>query len=248
MPRESGSLGAVVDRQRRRHRRRHRCRHLARASAAAMAPGGYVELRLGRNVLGSLLERPFEPGARLAAERLRHLHGRIEIGRLGGIARGSDGGRLAAGFLAIGRAWPSAASEAAMRAAADPGFMRGAPLPGSSGVSGGRLGSIGWRWGPRGICRAGGRAWDRCAAGRSARAAAARMLEAAACGAASGHRRRRRAAAIPRSNRAAIARQAGAALPRGASGAGRGGAAGAGAGSAGGARRPRGPPLRISSR
>ena len=40
-----------------------------------------------------------------------------------------------------------------MRAAADPGLCRGTPLPGSSGVSGGRSGSIGWRCGPRGICR-----------------------------------------------------------------------------------------------
>jgi len=45
----------------------------------------------------------------------------------------------------IDRTWPRAASEAAIRAAADPGFMRGAPLPGSSGVSGGRLGSSAWR-------------------------------------------------------------------------------------------------------
>ena len=38
-----------------------------------------------------------------------------------------------------------------MRAAAEPGRTRGTPLPGSSGVSGGRFGSIGWRAGPPGM-------------------------------------------------------------------------------------------------
>ena len=128
-----------------------------------------------------------------------------------------------------------------MRAAADPGLIRGAPLPGSSGVSGGRLGSSGWRWGPRGIWRAGGCVGSLCArcgigAGGGANAwgggigAATGIGAAACCGdcaiVATGTRRccrrfGRRGVAV-RPVRLA--------------------------GSAGGARRPRGLPFRISSR
>ena len=137
-----------------------------------------------------------------------------------------------------------------MRAAADPGLMRGAPLPGSSGVSGGRLGSIGWRWGPRGICRAGGRAVGSPCGGHRCRRRRSEGFDGAA---ASGAAHRRIGAAPACCGNSGIkssgdCASAGVGAAAGASGAGRGGAAGAGAGSAGGARRPRGPPLRISSR
>jgi hypothetical protein len=84
----------------------------------------------------------------------------------------------------------SAASEAAMRAAAEPGRTRGAPLPGSSGVSGGRFGSIGWRAGPLGIalprgrcCGAGGGVYSASASGAARGASGASCIDATSCAA-----------------------------------------------------------------
>ena len=257
LPRDSGASAPSSIAHRRRHRRRRiGCRH-RRGHRRQRWRGGSrrVELRLGRKILGGLLERPFEPFARLAAERLRHLHGRVEIGRLRGIARGGDGGRLAAGFrghrpgvaergLGGGDAGRGRSGLDARRAAAglerrigrqigvDRLALRAARhLPRAGGVRG----SLRWRG--IGASAAGG--------ARMLRRAAAAWAP-AACIAGGGLVRRQFRDQVER--RLRQRRLPASARRCGRFGRGRGGAAGAGAGSAGGARRPRGPPLRISSR
>ena len=140
-------------------RHRRRCRHRLNADRCGRAAGIACGIGAGAGICGSpvgfffLNGQSRRPSLRL---RLRHLHRRVEIGGLRGIARGGNRGRLAAGIGGRRPEAASAASDAAMRAAAEPGRTRGAPLPGSSGVSGGRYGSIGWRRGParHRLCRA----------------------------------------------------------------------------------------------
>ena len=210
--------------------------------------GRRVELRFGRNVLGGLLERPFEPGARLAAERLRHLHRRVEISRLGGIARGGDGGRLAAGF----RGHRPGMAERGL-GGGDAG--RGRSGLDARGAAAGLERRVGRQIGIDRLALGAARhlprrrpRWGRSAAERLVRAAAARMPPGrapAACMGAAG-RRTRRLRIISSGDCAVAATGTGAAA--GASGAGRVGAAGAGLVRPAARASPREPPLRISSR
>ena len=125
----------------------------AGAASASARPDRQVERLLRPRGFGawaaSAASEPSAVSASGLEEREQALPRRVLVGTVGrigrgGIAGGRNRGGLAARFgRSAGRTPPSAASDAAMRAAGEPGLLRGTPEPGSSGVSGGRFGSIG---------------------------------------------------------------------------------------------------------
>ena len=228
----------------------------ARASAAAGRRRGAWNCGSAGTSLAAFLNGHLSHVRGLRPSDFGTFTGRVEIGRLRGVARGGDGGRLAAGFrghrpgiaergLGGGDAGRGRAGLDARGAAAGLERRVGRQI----GVD--RLALRAARHLPRGRPRRAGRRAVRA----SARAAAARRLRRAAAAEPAAARRVHRAARRRCGGNSGI-KSSGDCAKAGAGIGARRGRFGSrtwrrgrrGAGSAGGARRPRGPPLRISSR
>ncbi len=129
--------------RRRRHRRRHR-------RMSGHCGGRRRKLRLDAG-LGLLAERPREEAALLATRASSTAAPGCRDRRTWRRGGPPQAPRPCCRDRRRRRDRSARLPDAAMRAAAEPGRLRGTPLPGSSGVSGGRFGSIGWSCGPRGI-------------------------------------------------------------------------------------------------